>query len=104
MQLYHCKNCGFTFSQIGKAETCPDCGKPTRVAHATVDGKKARVCKHCGASLDKAAKAAVKKEKKTARKSKKESAETEAPAVEEAPKKKPARKTAKKTETADKTE
>ncbi len=83
---------------------CPDCGKPTRVAHATVDGKKARVCKHCGASLDKAAKAAVKKEKKTARKSKKESAETEAPAVEEAPKKKPARKTAKKTETADKTE
>ena len=28
MQLYHCNNCGFTFSQIGKAETCPDCGKP----------------------------------------------------------------------------
>ena len=30
---------------------CPDCGKPTRVGHAIVDGKKARVCKHCGASL-----------------------------------------------------
>ena len=32
---------------------CPKCGKPTRVAHAVVDGKKVRVCKKCGASLDK---------------------------------------------------
>ena len=32
---------------------CPKCGKATRVAHALVDGKKARVCKKCGASLDK---------------------------------------------------
>lgn len=32
---------------------CPKCGKATRVAHAEVDGKKARVCKKCGASLDK---------------------------------------------------
>ena len=32
---------------------CPKCGKPTRVAHAIVDGKKVRVCKKCGASLDK---------------------------------------------------
>lgn len=29
---------------------CPKCGKPTRVGHAVVDGKKVRVCKHkdCG--------------------------------------------------------
>ena len=73
---------------------CPDCGKPTRVGHAIVDGKKARVCKHCGASLDKQAKAAVKKEKKAARKPKKE-VEEATPVAEEAPapaKKKPARK------------
>ena len=65
---------------------CPDCGKATRVAHAIVDGKKARVCKHCGSSLD--------KQTKASRKTKKE---TEAPVAEtetaEAPaKKKPARK------------
>ncbi|MEG1632919.1 MAG: 50S ribosomal protein L24 [Oscillospiraceae bacterium] len=31
---------------------CPKCGKPTRVAHKIgADGKKTRVCKHCGASL-----------------------------------------------------
>ena len=28
MQIYHCKKCGFTFSRVGKVETCPDCGKP----------------------------------------------------------------------------
>lgn len=32
---------------------CPSCGKATRVAHSVVDGKKVRVCKKCGASLDK---------------------------------------------------
>lgn len=32
---------------------CPECGKPTRVKHQIVDGKKVRVCK-CGATLDKA--------------------------------------------------
>lgn len=80
---------------------CPDCGKPTRVAHAIVDGKKARVCKHCGASLDKQAKAAVKKEKKAAKKAKKE---TEAPAeavaetTTEAPAKKKATRKTKKAE------
>lgn len=32
---------------------CPHCGKPTRVAHKTLrDGKKQRVCKKCGESLD----------------------------------------------------
>ena len=30
---------------------CPKCGKGTRVAHKTENGKKIRVCKHCGASL-----------------------------------------------------
>ncbi|MBD5636312.1 MAG: 50S ribosomal protein L24 [Clostridia bacterium] len=33
---------------------CDKCGKATRVAHNLVDGKKVRVCKKCGASLDKA--------------------------------------------------
>ncbi|MDE6411261.1 MAG: 50S ribosomal protein L24 [Clostridia bacterium] len=33
---------------------CDKCGKATRVAHNLVDGKKVRVCKHCGATLDKA--------------------------------------------------
>ena len=31
---------------------CPSCGKPTRVKHKIVDGKKVRVCS-CGAVLDK---------------------------------------------------
>ena len=30
---------------------CPKCGKGTRVAHKIEDGKKTRVCKHCGAAL-----------------------------------------------------
>ena len=30
---------------------CPKCGKPTRVAHKLVDGKKTRACKKCGASF-----------------------------------------------------
>ena len=31
---------------------CPKCDKPTRVAHKVgADGKKVRVCKHCGAEL-----------------------------------------------------
>ena len=30
---------------------CPKCGKGTRVAHKIEDGKKIRVCKHCGAEL-----------------------------------------------------
>ena len=33
---------------------CDKCGKATRVAHNLVDGKKVRVCKKCGAVLDKA--------------------------------------------------
>lgn len=30
---------------------CPKCGKGTRIAHKIADGKKSRVCKHCGAEL-----------------------------------------------------
>ena len=30
---------------------CPKCKKGTRVAHKIEDGKKSRVCKHCGAGL-----------------------------------------------------
>lgn len=41
---------------------CDKCGKPTRVGHIFVEGKKVRVCKKCGAVLDKAY---VKKAKKT---------------------------------------
>lgn len=47
---------------------CPECGKPTRVKHSEVDGKKVRVCK-CGAVLDKKYEKAAKK--KTAPKAKK---------------------------------
>ena len=30
---------------------CPKCKKGTRVAHKIENGKKVRVCKHCGATL-----------------------------------------------------
>jgi len=30
---------------------CPKCNKATRAAHKIVDGKKVRVCKHCGAEI-----------------------------------------------------
>ena len=30
---------------------CPKCGKPTRVGHAVVDGKKVRACKKCGENI-----------------------------------------------------
>ena len=43
---------------------CPVCNKATRVAHAEVNGKKVRVCKKCGASLE--AKAEAKKPAKKA--------------------------------------
>ncbi len=51
---------------------CDKCGKATRVGHAVIDGKKVRVCKKCGAVLDKAY---VKKSKATAA----EEAKAEAP-------------------------
>lgn len=47
---------------------CSACGKATRVAHAEVDGKNVRICKKCGACLDKEfAKNAKKEAKKSAK-------------------------------------
>ena len=42
---------------------CPVCKKAVRIAHSEVDGKKVRICKKCGATLD-AEKKAVKNSKK----------------------------------------
>lgn len=77
---------------------CEKCGKATRVAHTVIDGKKVRVCKKCGASLDKAYVKQVKAQqeaqeeapkKRTRKRSKKaeeaEAQQTAAPAEEAAP-------------------
>ena len=39
---------------IGKVMVvCTSCGKPTRIAHATLDnGRRVRVCRHCGEQLE----------------------------------------------------
>ena len=32
---------------------CSNCGKPTRIAHATLEtGRRARVCRHCGEQME----------------------------------------------------
>jgi large subunit ribosomal protein L24 len=32
---------------------CPNCGKPTRIAHATLEtGRRVRICKHCAQQLE----------------------------------------------------
>lgn len=32
---------------------CPNCGRPTRIAHATLDtGRRVRLCRHCGQQLE----------------------------------------------------
>ena len=67
---------------------CPKCEKATRVAHAELDGKKVRICKKCGASLDKEF---VKEVKKAA----KDKAPKPEPAAKE---QKPAKKAENKTE------
>ena len=75
---------------------CPVCNKATRVAYAEVDGKKSRICKKCGASLD--AVKEVKPVKKTTTRTtraKKVTAEGE-----EKPKTTTRRRTTKKTEEA----
>ena len=47
---------------------CPDCGKATKVKAGKVNDSKVRLCKKCGASLDKEHAKSVKKEaKKTAK-------------------------------------
>lgn len=45
---------------------CPACGKATRVKHMELDGKNARKCAKCGATLDKKYAKEVKKEAKKA--------------------------------------
>ena len=65
---------------------CPVCSKATRIAMTIVDGKKARTCKKCGASLD-----ATKEAKTVAKKATKKTADgAEKPATR--------RRTTKKTE------
>ena len=82
---------------------CPVCKKATRIANKEVDGKKVRVCKHCGASLDKAV--TIKKASKKAEKVQEvvkapKKAETKAAPKKTAPKKtSSATKTAKTTTT-----
>ena len=50
---------------------CPECGKATRVAHKDLNGKNVRVCKKCGATLDKQYTKEAKKEAKKATKTEK---------------------------------
>ncbi len=66
---------------------CDKCGKATRVGHSLADGKKVRVCKKCGAVLDKAF---VKKSRKTSEE-----------VQEEAPKKRTRKRSKKAEETAE---
>ena len=61
---------------------CPECGKPTRIAHEKIDGKNVRKCKKCGASLDQ--KATKKAAKKASVKTSVKKAEEDLPAAEEA--------------------
>lgn len=68
---------------------CSSCKKATRVAYKVVDGKKIRVCRKCGASLDAIVKATEEKPKKTTRKATTKKAEDGA----EEPVKKTTRKT-----------
>lgn len=57
---------------------CPVCNKATRISHKEIDGKKARICKKCGASLDKEfAKQTKKEAKKSVAKAKDENAKAE---------------------------
>lgn len=79
---------------------CPVCGKATRVGRKVVDGKNARICKKCGASLDKAFVKAVKKDaKKTEKVEEKVAQEEKATETKTAVKKTTAPKTTKKTAT-----
>lgn len=76
---------------------CPTCKKATRVAHSLVNGKSARVCKKCGASLDVAKKAKttkpVKAEKTKEVKAEKVEEKVETPVKETKTASKPAKTT-----------
>ena len=77
---------------------CPVCNKATRISHKEIDGKKARICKKCGASLDKEFVKQTKKEaKKSIAKAKEEKSvekTVEAKKTEKTAEKKPAAKKA----------
>ncbi len=63
---------------------CPACSQPTRIAHNTENGKKSRICKKCGASLDvkSRAKTTAKKATKKSTTAKKAAAKAEDKAAE----------------------
>ncbi|MCH5162680.1 MAG: 50S ribosomal protein L24 [Clostridiales bacterium] len=80
---------------------CPSCGKSVRVRHQEIDGKNARICAKCGASLDaslKADKSKKKADKKAAKKKadKEVAEETAATEPEKAEKAAPKKKSTKK--------
>ena len=86
---------------------CPKCGKATRVGHKIVDGKKVRICKKCGESLDVKVVADAKAAKKPAAKKATKKAAVKDEAVKEAPvaeETKTAKKATKTTKTAAKKE
>ena len=56
---------------------CPVCGKATRVSYAVVDGKKVRICKKCGKSLDVKAESKKPAKKATAKKASKKKSTVE---------------------------
>ena len=85
---------------------CPSCGKPSRIAHKEVNGKKVRVCKKCGTSLDKEFVKASKKEAKKATEAKttvKAEPKAETKTTKTVEKKETASKTAEKKTTTTKT-
>lgn len=57
---------------------CPTCGKATRVAKKSIEGVNARICKKCGAGLDKGYVKAAKKEAKKAEVKEEKAEKTEA--------------------------
>ena len=63
---------------------CPSCGKNVRVRHEKIDGKNARICAKCGASLDASLKADKAKKKADKKAAPKKKADKEAPATETA--------------------
>lgn len=65
---------------------CPACKKATRISNKVIDGKKVRVCKVCGASLDKAV--TIKKANKKADTKVVEATKTTKKVEKSAPKKK----------------
>ncbi len=84
---------------------CPVCGKPSRIGHSIVDGKKVRVCVKCKGSLDKEFVKQTKKEaKKTIKAEELKGAKLKSAKTETKVEEKPAAKTTTKTAAAKKAE